>query len=583
MSIRLPQRCVGVWVCVVGVAALIGCGKDPQPVAQVPPPNAPAETPTTQPPPPVSPPTDPGTPPTQPGGGGVLPGGFAFKPPVGGTPPTGGSTFVPPSSPTFTPPETLGGGGPMPPGTPPAPATGPGPMPPKPGDPPAKPADPPPTGTEPETPKPMAPEKVTYPEKVSGRDLKGWLKELEYTAGGPVQRDDQMRESAVKIIPSFGPDARKPSVKPLIEVIRSDPDPGVQIAAITVVSSMGFDMRDEVKPVIQVLNQRLANSTSGNVVRMYCVRSLASFGQDAAISIPYLYKVCLDPSWETRREIAIALSLIGAPPVDEKGNPKKGKDGHPIGPNMEAVNTLLDFQLLDRSVSVRLEAAKSLLALGPLQFKDPLEYIEKTKKPLEAIDKAVKFEGGKGGTNKYGGRPDRGMYVWMLLLQVMYDDRQANDNLLELARLVKEPDGPKADEVRLFALQALGVGGGLLQNPKLKEGTAEKVVKAVADALAYEHEPVLQYTALQTLALMGKSADAALPAVEKVAAKPVKAVPKDAPPGTLPDDSMQRMAKQTAEILVGKRKIDDFGKEDPKPGDKKDDVKAAPPKEPEKK
>jgi hypothetical protein len=334
-----------------------------------------------------------------------------------------------------------------------------------------------------------------------------------------------------------------------------------------------------VRPVIAVLQNKLGLAGSGNMVKMYCVRSLASFGPDAAGSIKYLRDACLDPSWETRKEVAIALSIVGAAPVDEKGNPKKGKDGHPIGPNMDAVNTLLDYQLLDRSVSVRLEAAKSLLALGPLSFKDPQEYIEKTKKPLEAIEKAVKFEGGKGPkTNARGATPDRGMYVWVLLLQVMYDDRKANDNLLELAKLVKEPDGPKADEVRLYAIQALGVGGGLLQNPTLQKGTVEKVVKAIADALAYEHEPVLQYTALQTLAMIGKTADAALPAVEKVAASKPRQPPADAPKGTPPDDSMQRMAKQTAEVLTGKRKIEDFGKEDPKPGEKKDEVKAAPPK-----
>jgi HEAT repeat protein len=562
------------------VAAAAGCGKDPQPVAQVPPATTPADTPTTQPPPPVGPPATAGTTPTRPGDGAVLPGGFVFKPPgTPATPPTGGGTFVPPSSPTFTPPETLGGGNPPPPGTPPAPPTGPGPMPPKPADPPAKPADPPPTNTEPETPKPMTPEKVTYPDKVAGRDLKGWLKELEYTGGGPVQKDDQVRETAVKMIPSFGPDARKPAVRPLINAIQADPDPGVQIAAITVVSSMGFDMRDEVRPVIAVLQNKLGLAGSGNMVKMYCVRSLASFGPDATTAIKYLKDSCLDPSWETRKEVAIALSLIGAAPADDKGNPKKGKDGHPIGPNVDAINILLDYQLLDRSVNVRLEAAKSLLALGPLSIKDPLEYIEKTKKPLEAIDKAVRFEGGKGPkTNARGATPDRGMYVWVLLLQVMYDDRQANANLLELARLVKEPDGPKADEVRLFALQALGVGGGLLQNPTLEKGTVEKVVKAVADALAYEHEPVLQYTALQTLAMIGKTADPALPAVEKVAASKPKPPPEGAPKGTPPDDSMQRMAKQTAEVLTGRRKIEDFGKEDPKPGEKKDEVKAAPPK-----
>lgn len=584
MNTRFTRGRAGVLAGVVGVLVLAGCDKPSPRVAQVTP-----ETTPDVPPPTTTPATTPDTSPTtKPANapGGISP--FApGLPPAPGTPPaTGPATpaFVPPSSPTFTQPEGLPGAqlpGTTPTPQPPAPQP-PAPQPPAPQPPasdPAKPANPP-TGTQPEAPqpdpaKPAPSKKVDITDRIGGKDLMGWLAELKYTGGGPVQRDDQVRETAVKMIPSFGPDARKPAVRPLIDAIREDPDPGVQIAAITVVSSMGFDMRDEVKPVMQELIRRLGTSSSGNIVRMYCVRSLASFGPDAASAIGSFKNVCLDPSWETRREVAIALSMVGAAPVDDKGKPKM-KDGHPIGPNLLAVDTLLDYQMQDKSVAVRLEAAKSLLSLGPISIKDPVDYAEKTKKPRETIEKAVLFESGKGPkTNARGASPDRGVYVWALLLQIMYDHTKTNDNLKELAKLVSEPSGPKADEVRLYAIQALGMGGGLIK--EVDKTTKEKVVKALGDALSYD-EPALLYTALQSLAMIGREADGAIPAVDRLAAKPPRPAPEGSPKGTPPDDSLQRMAKQTSEVLSGKRKFEDFGKEDPKAGEKKDDVKATPPK-----
>ena len=336
---------------VVGVLAVIGCGQEPKRVAQAPPP---ADEQAVAPPTPVksAPPMnqddEPFTPPVPPK---ITPGGLPAKPMPG--------EFVAPSSPTFTPPEALPGtqlpGTPptvppaVPPTTPapPAPMTGTVPVVPQPEPP--KPAVPPTTPEPPTT----TPKKPEYPEFIGGRDLKSWLKELEYTGGGPVQKDDQMREAAVKVIPDFGPASRKLSVRPLIEAIRADPDPGVQVAAITVVSNMGFDMREEVKPVIAVLQNKLNAAAGGNIVKMYCVRSLASFGSDAASSIPYFKQSCLDPSWETRREIAIALSMVGGSPPEKDGKPKAKAE-----PDERAIDVLMDYQLQDRSVAVRLEAVK---------------------------------------------------------------------------------------------------------------------------------------------------------------------------------------------------------------------------------
>jgi HEAT repeat protein len=256
----------------------------------------------------------------------------------------------------------------------------------------------------------------------------------------------------------------------------------------------------------------------------------------------------------------------------DKDKPKpKMKDGHPMGPDKDAINILLDNQLQDPSVAVRLEAAKALLTLGPPAAKSPVEFFKETEKLREAIDKAVAFEGSKSTKiSTRGASPDRGVYVWVALMQLMYDERKIPDNLKILAGLVAEPDGPNADQVRLFALQALGFTAQVLETlDKTDKPLKEKVVKAVSGALAYEHEPALQLTALYSLALIGKEAGVALPDVQRVAAKAPKPPAADAPKGTPPDDTLQRAARHTAEVIRGLRKMEDYGKEDPKPGDKK--------------
>ena len=156
----------------------------------------------------------------------------------------------------------------------------------------------------------------------------------------------------------------------------------------------------------------------------------------------------------------------------------------------------------------------------------------------------VLFESGKGAkTNLRAAAPDRGMYVWALVLQIMYDDRTIPANIRELAKLVKEPDGPNADVVRLYALQALGAAGPLfpvlMALDKLvedKDKVAPKAIAAVIDALRYKHQPVLIYTAMNSLALIGNPAGDAVPALEKIAAETPK-VPEGFPKGTPPDDA----------------------------------------------
>jgi hypothetical protein len=81
-----------------------------------------------------------------------------------------------------------------------------------------------------------------------------------------MMADPQSREIAIKVLPSFGPTARKPALKPLIAVVDYDPDPGVRQAAVTVISNMGYeeDAKDKgtlmAKAAVGSIQSRLAKT-----------------------------------------------------------------------------------------------------------------------------------------------------------------------------------------------------------------------------------------------------------------------------------------------------------------------------------
>ncbi len=556
------------WAAVVavgGLAGLVGCGKSDEPkVAKVEPAGLVSQpsTPAIEPPPPAPAEPKPQEPPADPVGGPkpALPG-------QGGTP----KEFVEPNSPIFKPgpppakPDApLGGLNPMtdpPAGNQPPPAPPP-PMPPAGG--PGKPADPPPANPQanppanppadpnkpgnppPEPPKPAKPDKPQeFPKEIEGKDLKWYLNQTLPT----VQPDPQYREAAVRVIPAFGPDARQPAIKPLTDLLVAETDPGVQVAAITIISNMGFDVREQVKPAIRALVNVLGRTEKGSALRMYAVRSISSFGPDAVQAVASLRSIANDPSWETRSAIAEALGSIGGP-----APPKKPGD-EPGDPSELAALTLLNYSMTDSCMAVRMEAVKSLLAIGPPKGKTPAEYITKVKPYLESLEKRLDREKRKDG--------DKGVYVWLLLLQIMYDDRTEPENIKKIAGFIETPDGKNAALIRLYAIQSLGVLG-----PRAKDA-----VPKIIPALSYPEVP-LQLTAMIALGRIGNEARAAVPKLDEIKKMPLEARPKDAPadwkapPDWKPDDTLQKTAAETIDYITGKKKIADA-----KPDDKKDDKK----------
>jgi HEAT repeat protein len=408
------------------------------------------------------------------------------------------------------------------------------------------------------TPEPTPePSKPKYPDEVNGRKLDWYLKQTSYV----VQRDPQLRDAAIRTLPVFGPSACGPSINPLVAVIEGDPDPGVRIAAIAMVSSMGFEHRNELKKAVATLKRVIAQTGRGSALRVYCVRSLGSFGPDAAVAVPELRSLATveaEPSWETRMAVAEALGYVGMPP-------KAG-----VSPNSEAVKTLIERMLEDPCLSVRLEAVKSLLSVGPPQTKNPEEYKKEVAPYLTLLQKHLLAESGKDPVR--GRYADKGVYVWLLLLQIMYDDRTAPENLKLITKLVKEPEGNKdatgtpASVVRLYAIQAIGAMGpqfaAMRINPALAP-TADAAIQSVIDAMNYTELP-LQVAAMMCLAKIGNEARKAVPELEKIKARPLPPKPANAPPDWRADDTLQRTAGEAIDYIMGKKKLGEPAKKEEK-------------------
>jgi HEAT repeat protein len=452
-----------------------------------------------------------------------------------GEPPRSGTSFLPGPA-TVPPPVPVVQAVPAPVPQPPAPvpqppAPVPQPPAPVPQPPPTTPPQPEPTPLPNATPESKAPAKpIEYPKQIDGKTLEMWINEIRYNPTNlqPATLDPQSREIAIKVLPSFGPSARKPALKPLIAVVDYDPDPGVRQAAVTVISNMGYeeDAKEKgtlmAKDAVKSIQSRLAKTAPGSAERLTCVRSLASFGSDAAGSAKSLRDICRDPSYETRIAIANALGRVGMAPDDT------------AEANKEAAMALLEFMIVDVCASVRMETIQSLLILGPPKSKTPSEYAKAIEPYLKGVGNRL-----KAGT----GEKDRNVICWLLLLQVMYDGGTLDANVKQLANFIKAPEGPNVANLRMNAMNALAVLGT----------KAVGALDVLLDALEYE-DPYLVAAAISCLAPMGTAAARAIPKLEAIAKRePVK--PKDAPADWKPDLSLQNLAKEAIPYVKGEKKI----------------------------
>jgi hypothetical protein len=193
------------------------------------------------------------------------------------------------------------------------------------------PQPPAPGGADPKPPEKVTPpplKKVEYPKKIDNKDLAWWLLEAQKNV------DPQLRQNALNVIPNFGPDARKPSLNTLVSIVSNETDPGVRMAAITLLSIMGYEDKAEEQKAISAIRGVLASSQPGTLIRAYCLKSITAFGPLAASpnTIVIIRNCMTDPSWETRLTAITAMGSIGMPMPDDPRDKKATRTRRRLNP-----------------------------------------------------------------------------------------------------------------------------------------------------------------------------------------------------------------------------------------------------------
>ncbi len=358
---------------------------------------------------------------------------------------------------------------------------------------------------------------VEWPTEIYGRSLADWVQDL----NSPDPAD---RHLALRMIPGFGPVVRQNEAAIhgiLVHMdVGKEGDPGVRAAAYETAGQVGFEKRHDTEEAVRLLfNAADQGGYNGGPSRLHAVQTLASFGPKAESAIPRLVGgPSQDRAYETRRSVANALGRIAFNEVE--------------GPNKDALACLVRL-VNDHSAPVRLEAAQSILLLGPpylprAKGAAPLKDVKGALPPLdtEAIKKYVdamkkRLEPAKRISAKEKPSPtglverDKQVEIY-LRLAIMRMDMKEMTNEEHLDRVVLyiagEETGPK-----LQALTAIGMMG------EFGARRLDDVVKVLDDP-----DPLVVNTAVSTLVAMGTKAEPAIPAIQKLKdRKPTATDPKE--------------------------------------------------------
>jgi len=305
---------------------------------------------------------------------------------------------------------------------------------------------PPPAGTTPPTPGMPAPKESPKeapkppkpPTEINKRAISAWVADFKSV-------DPTVRDTAVKVIPLFGFEAaRKSAMKSVIPLI-DDPDPGVRINAILVISAVGFDKIEDVKAATSMLAAAIQKTAPGSMIRLHAVRCLAGLGPDAIGAIGTLTSIASDPSWETRQAVCAALGRVGAAVYDDKPAPAGTTLTAPPAlkrePSLTAMSKLNLSLVKDESSAVRMEACQALVVLGPPITADPKNYVTVAAPFMQAIGGRLRLE------------KDPSVKIWLHLLNIMYDERVLEGTVKTFTADLSSSD----PNIRIQALNALGV------------------------------------------------------------------------------------------------------------------------------
>jgi hypothetical protein len=230
-----------------------------------------------------------------------------------------------------------------------------------------------------------AEKKPEWPKLVMGKDLEFWVKEMRES------KDASTRDQAIRMLPQFGPDARKVAGPSLLYAMTKDRDINVKLTAISHVPVLGFDDANMTPGLNALVAMLDPSNLQPNHTKYEAVMALANCGPFARQRTPVVAALvkyaCRDASsWQLRKAAAFALGRLGqpmptpekkdAPPPKEiekdkskiKGKPKPLPESPPEdAPDSASVKALLAMldPVLEHSHLVRREAINSLMLLGP--------------------------------------------------------------------------------------------------------------------------------------------------------------------------------------------------------------------------
>lgn len=197
-------------------------------------------------------------------------------------------------------------------------------------------------------------DEIKWPKLIQGKNLEAWVNEMR------TSPDASSRESAIRMVPLFGPSATKAASANLLYAVKSEKDASVRLAAIQTVPLLGFDGKADIEAGLDAMTN-IVKSGSGfdRHFRLETMAALAACGPIAKRAVPVIAAGPLkDPfSWQMRKAAAFALGRLGQP--TKNGN----------GPEPPAVTALADVLRLgvggEPSHLVRKEVINSLILLGP--------------------------------------------------------------------------------------------------------------------------------------------------------------------------------------------------------------------------
>lgn len=307
--------------------------------------------------------------------------------------------------------------------------------------------------------------KFEFPKKILDKGPEEWDKLIKSS-------DPGVREAAIKMMLVFGPEGIKVGAKNIVAAI-DDRDASCRMAAANTIANGGRFEKDS-QNVFAVSRLRYLCNDPQAMVRMQAIIALTTIGNpEAAAAIPELVDrgIVDSGSYEIRKAAATALGRIGQQPNGMA--------------NQRALYGLAKG-LSDPAALVRREVMQSLLIVGePANPKDR-EYLKEalTKHALKDKDKIVA--------------------VWSRVSLMRLDAAaRTPENFARLTDGLTDPDPALARN----SAHALGVCGDLAA------GQVGKLIPVL------DHkEPEVSSTAAWALGMIGPTASAALPRLEKMLA-----------------------------------------------------------------